>query len=137
MSRSGYNDGLDDSWSYIRWRGAVTSAFRGKRGQLFLREMLSALESLPEKKLIAEELVENKEGNVCALGAVAVKRGLDVSTVDPEDRESVAGIFEVPFSMACEIMYMNDEGTCLDETPEQRYVRMKKWIEAQLIEWED
>ena len=31
MSRSGYEDGLE-MWDLIRWRGAVASAIRGKRG---------------------------------------------------------------------------------------------------------
>lgn len=55
MSRSGYSDDLD-SWSMIRWRGAVTSATRGARGQAFFREMLAALDAMPEKKLIADDL---------------------------------------------------------------------------------
>jgi hypothetical protein len=37
MSRSGYSDDLEN-WSLIRWRGAVASAIRGRRGQAFLRE---------------------------------------------------------------------------------------------------
>ena len=38
MSRSGYSDDLDN-WDLIRWRGQVSSAIRGKRGQGFLREL--------------------------------------------------------------------------------------------------
>lgn len=58
MSRSGYSDDYDgDNWDLIRWRGAVTSAIRGKRGQAFLREALAALDAMPEKQLIAGDLV--------------------------------------------------------------------------------
>lgn len=32
MSRCGYSDDYDQ-WALIRWRGAVESAIRGKRGQ--------------------------------------------------------------------------------------------------------
>ena len=56
MSRSGYSDDCDNAWSLIRWRGAVASAIRGKRGQEFLYEMLHALAALPERKLIAFDL---------------------------------------------------------------------------------
>jgi hypothetical protein len=57
MSRSGFNlDGEYDQWACIRWQGAVKSAIRGKKGQAFLKELLSALDAMPEKKLIAEEL---------------------------------------------------------------------------------
>jgi hypothetical protein len=46
MSRSGYSDDHSE-WDLIRWRGAVASAIRGKRGQAFLRELLVALDAMP------------------------------------------------------------------------------------------
>jgi hypothetical protein len=72
MSRSGYQD-YTDQWEVIRWRGAVRSAIRGKRGQAFLREMLAALDALPDKRLIRNELEVN--GEYCALGAVGPAAG--------------------------------------------------------------
>ena len=69
MSRSGYIDDFDDQWSLICWRGAVKSAIRGKRGQSFLRELRDALDAMPIKKLISDDLV--RDGEVCAIGAVA------------------------------------------------------------------
>lgn len=124
MSRSGYSDDYEQ-WSLIRWRGAVASAIRGTRGQAFLREMIEALDAMPEKRLIQEELVH--EGEVCAMGAVALKRGLDVSNVDPEEREEVAKLFGIAEAMAAEISYENDEGDWRDETPEKRWERMRRW----------
>ena len=56
MSRSGYTDDFDDQWALIRWRGAVTSAIRGKRGQEFLREMAAAMDAMPEKSLSQKSL---------------------------------------------------------------------------------
>lgn len=56
MSRSGYTEDCD-GWDLIRWRGAVASAIRGKRGQAFLREALAALDAMPEKQLISHDLV--------------------------------------------------------------------------------
>lgn len=114
----------------IRWRGAVASAIRGKRGQAFLKEMLAAMDALPEKRLIAREL--EKEGEVCALGSVGRLRRLDMSEIDPDDREAVAGNFGVPYSLACEVMYENDEGSWSYETPEQRFVRVRKWVEQRV-----
>ena len=57
MSRSGYSEDCD-GWALVRWRGAVKSAIRGQRGQAFLRELLAALDAIPDKRLIAEELVD-------------------------------------------------------------------------------
>lgn len=126
MSRSGYVDEMDDQWQLIRWRGAVASAMRGRRGQAFLNEMLAALDALPEKKLIADEL-EAADGAVCAIGAVGKARDVDMKDVDPEDREKVAALFSIPHALACEIVYTNDE--CFSrETPEQRFVSMRAWI---------
>ena len=64
MSRSGYSDDCSGRELNL-WRGAVESAIRGKRGQAFLREMLVALDAMPEKRLIAGELV-TPTGEVCA-----------------------------------------------------------------------
>jgi len=131
MSRSGYSDDCTD-WSLICWRGAVKSAIRGKRGQEFLREMIAALDAMPEKALVVGSL-QTEEGDVCAMGAVALKRGLDVKDVDPEDREQVAETFGIARAMAAEIAYENDEDFCWPkESPQQRWVRMRKWAEENL-----
>jgi hypothetical protein len=129
MSRSGYSDDYEQ-WSLIRWRGAVASAIRGNRGQAFLREMIEALDAMPEKRLIEEELELN--GEVCAMGAVAVKRGLDVSNIDPTEREEVAKAFGIAEAMAAEIAYENDECAWGVETPEHRWARMRAWAVSNL-----
>ena len=130
MSRSGYGDDCDNDWSHIMWRGAVASAFCGRRGQAFLREMLAALDALPEKRLVKNEL--EADGQVCALGAVGKARGLDMKEIDPEDSEGVANEFDVAHAMVCEIMYQNDDGVAywVEETPERRFGRMRCWIES-------
>lgn len=108
MSRSGYTDDCDDQWALIRWRGAVNSAIKGKRGQQALREILAALDALPEKRLASESLV-TAEGECCTLGALGKARGIDLEPIDPEDRESVARAFGISEALAAEIMYENDE----------------------------
>ncbi len=83
MNRSGYCESCE-GWELIRWRGAVASAIRGKRGQALLTELLTALDAMPDKRLIAHEL-ETDDGEVCALGAVGKLRQMQLSSLDPED----------------------------------------------------
>lgn len=110
MNRSGYTDDFcDDNWALIRWRGAVASAIRGKRGQAFLRELLAALDAMPEKRLGANALREDATGDYCALGALGAARGMDIESITPDDRSDVADAFGVAEALAAEIMYENDE----------------------------
>jgi hypothetical protein len=133
MSRSGYaDDYTDDDNSVYLYRGAVESALRGRRGQAFLKEMLAAMDALPEKKLIAHDL--EKEGAVCAIGSVGKARGLDMSKLDPEDPETVAATFGIAPAMAREIVFENDDEwfSTGSETPEHRFERVRRWIESKL-----
>jgi hypothetical protein len=130
MSRHGYCDDIDDQWATIRYMGALKSAMRGKKGQAFLRELRDALDALPEKCLISEELV-NEEGDCCAMGAVALARGLDVSKVDPEEPEYVAAVFGINEKIAREIAYHNDDDYG-SVTPQQRWQRMRNWVDRHI-----
>lgn len=125
MSRSGYVDDLDN-WDLIKWRGQVASAIRGKRGQALLRDLVTALDAMPEKTLVAEAL-ETEDGDVCALGAAGKVRGLQLSELDPEDYGSVASAFDIAPQLAQEIAFQNDDGGPWKETPEQRWQRMRDW----------
>src|SRR6266496_2567109 len=129
MSRSGYTDDVDD-WDLIRCRGAVTSAIKGRRGQAFLRELLQALNALPEQKLIADEI--EARGAVCAIGSVGRARGMDMSALDPEHSEGIAVAFGIADALAREIAFMNDECCLYNETPENRFKRMRTWTESQI-----
>jgi len=126
VSRSGYDDGINQ-WDLIRWRGAVASAIRGKRGQALLRELLGELDSMPEsnRRLIGGLLEEG--GEVCALGAVGRRRGVDMGGIDEQDPEQVAAAFRVSEALVREITNENDDGP-LRETPEQRWQRMREWV---------
>ena len=131
MSRSGYTDDWYEDNSGWLYRGAVKSAFQGRRGQAFLKEMLAALDAMPVKELIAHEL--EQEGAVCAIGAVGRARGVDMSKLDPEDPDTVAGTFGIARAMACELVYENDgEHRFTPETPTERYQRMRRWIESEI-----
>ncbi len=132
MSRSGYSDDCNQ-WELIKWRGAVKSAIRGRRGQAFLKEMLMALDDLPEKRLIEGDLVA--DGEVCALGAVGLKRSIPgILDIDPYDRETIAGIFGIAPALAAEIMYENDDGAGYwsQETPENRWRRVRDWVAGKI-----
>ncbi len=130
MTRSGYSEDMDNDWALICYRGAVASSIRGKRGQAFLAEMLGALDALGEKRLITNEL--EASGEVCAIGAVGKKRGMDMSRLDPYDAETIAKTFDIAQSLAREIVYLNDEWALKVETPEDRFNRMRAWVVFQL-----
>lgn len=107
MSRSGYTDDYDEDGTGGLWRGAVASALRGKRGQAFLRELAAALDAMPEKRLIANEL--EADGEFCTIGVLGAARGIDMAKIDPEDYYQVAAAFGIAPCMAQEIVYENDE----------------------------
>lgn len=143
MSRSGYSDDLDH-WALIRWRGQVASAIRGKRGQALLKEMETALLALPEKRLCAG-WHDAPSGEVCALGAVALKRKMDKGKhrVDAMEEivnefpketaaEEVGKEFNVADQLAQEITYINDEYGPYGCTPEKRYEIVLEWIRDNL-----
>lgn len=133
MSRSGYCED-DDENTHGLWRGAVISAIRGKRGQSFLAEMAAVLDAMPVKELIAGDVVRD-DGHVCAIGAVALARKVDITTLDIEDGEAVGKVFGVASSLAREIAFNNDDDFGLEgnETPAQRWKRMRSWVDAQLL----
>jgi hypothetical protein len=158
MSRSGYCEDMDDQWAHIRWRGAVTSAIRGRRGQAFLREMLAALDAMPEKRLVAGALVFEgvpevpwdprpdediivgadqlvtgegesvRVGDVCALGCLGRARGAKMDGVDAHDPPQVSRLFGISEALAREIVFVNDEDWWRESTPENRFKRVHAWI---------
>ena len=132
--RANYSEDLDQ-WDLIRWRGAVASAIRGKRGQAFLQEILASLDAIPHRRLIAGQLiVELLDGeDVCTIGAVGYTRKLKLAHLDPEDSESIARIFGITEALTREIEYINDENGPSHETPEQRWFRMRAWVAEQVV----
>lgn len=129
MSRSGYSD---DCENLGLWRGAVQRATTGYRGQHFLRKLRDALDAMPVKRLIAGEIA-NTSGEVCALGSVD-----PAARLDPEDRKAVGQHFGIAPALAAEIVYENDEhfnywSRGVNETPEQRWIRMRAWVDEQIV----
>lgn len=119
-------------------------ALDGKRGQKFLAEMEAALLALPRPRLINGAIC--KEGDVCAIGALAVKRKRDAGDsiaaalywlekeAPDEWQESDATAdyasehLDVLDRLAYRMAWINDLREPEEETPEQRYERVLKWI---------
>ena len=123
MSRSGYIDDCENVWL---WRQAVARATNGARGQSLLRRLRDALDAMPTKRLIKNE-VQSETGDVCALGALDPK-----APFEEYEPEIIAGHFGIAYSLAAEIMYMNDEWPHARETPEERWTRMRAWVDEQI-----
>lgn len=128
MSRSGYSEDCEHLNLY---RATVERSISGKRGQAFIRELVQAMDDMPEKRLIHGDLM-SASGEVCAIGVVCKSRGLDVSAVDVHDPDEVGGLVGISRSLAAEIEYENDEGTRSQETPEERWIRVRKWVGDQI-----
>lgn len=126
MSRSGYSEEIDDFLQLGRWRGRVASAIRGKRGQKLLREMAQALDAMPEKELIAHEL--EQDGAHCALGVVGAARRVNMTNIDPDDQHEVGKAFDIATPLASEIVYINDEEGSWNESPNDRWKRVREWV---------
>lgn len=123
--RSGYQDDLEQQ-DLAMWRGRVASAIRGKRGQKLLTDLIAALDAMPDKRLIANDIV--REGDVCALGACGQYRGVpELDKFAPDEHDVLASAFNVAVCLIQEIEWINDEYSPHEETPEQRFVRVRKW----------
>lgn len=132
MSRSGYIDDADQK-DLAMWRGRVMSAMRGQRGQRLLRDLATAMDAMPVKRLISGDIV--RDGEACALGAVCQHRQLpNLEEIDPDDgdhHEDLSGMLDVAECLIREVEYENDEGAW-SETPEQRWTRMRRWVDRRL-----
>jgi hypothetical protein len=142
MSRHGLHEDLDDNWLFIKYRGQVASALRGKSGQKFLKDLVRALDALPEQKLISQSLQE-QDGAVCAMGAVGRLRGIDMSkfTIGPDDDPEdfaydqlyeLSGMFDIAHQLVSEVIWENDE-QCYNKTDHHRWLWMRKWADSRII----
>ncbi len=130
MSRSGYSDDCEHLELY---RANVRRSIEGKKGQAFLRELAAEMDAMPEKILIGGYLVD-ADGQCCTIGVVCKARGIDTLKIDHEDPHSVGDAVGISRVMAAEIAYENDDDFAWrnEETPEHRWQRMRKWVQANI-----
>jgi hypothetical protein len=138
MGRSGYTDDFDDDNTAQLYRQAVRNAIVGGRGQRLLRRLRDALYAMPDKRLIAGA-IKDESGQVCAFGALDPNAPSPASPDEWDDDLEHAGDlakhFGIARALAAEIVYMNDEWgswRMQDETPEARWVRMRRWVDEQI-----
>ena len=112
----------------------MSSATKGKRGQVFFKALLDSLDGMGVKRLITGEL--EVSGEFCALGVLGFSSGVDMAVIDPYEPQEVSEAFDIAGALAQEVMFMNDEYYYFVdfETPEQRWVRMRKWVSEQIVE---
>lgn len=133
MGRSGYSDDCEHLDLY---RQAVRRATTGYRGQHLLCKLRDALDAMPRKRLITG-VIKDEHGDVCALGALD-----PMAPANPEDEWNdelgnageLGKHFKIASALASEIVYMNDEAyDWRGETPEQRWERMRAWVDSQIV----
>lgn len=135
MSRCGYDNDCDSQealWAAIRWAGAVNSAVKGRRGQALLRCLRDTLDAMPEKVLCADSL--ESDGQFCTLGVECHARGIDVRDLHPQDHRAIASVLDAAPALVREIAFQNDEWGDFFETPEQRWARMRRWVDEKIQE---
>lgn len=110
-----------------------------KEDQIFLQELETALLALPQKRLIRFDL--ERDGEVCALGAVALKRYIDAGRPgDMKEAFKIRGSgytltdrtaekFGISFNLTAAIGISNDSK---DGTPEERYEQVLAWVREQI-----
>jgi len=154
--RLNYCDDEDFPGQFMLWQANCHRSVNGKKGQAFLRRVEAALLAMPEKRLIREAIVE-ADGDVCALGSVAVHEGKEVSPeldYDPEDFGMKLGaprlvawrLVEIN-DIQCDYDYLTAQGPLpinrggfsgagysvrVNVTPEERYERVLAWVRSQL-----
>jgi len=127
---------------YELWRANLRRTMQSERGQAFLQELLEALDALPQKRLIQGAMQQGRE--VCALGAVGLKRRINLGGLDSRNHDELAAAFGISSMLVQEIAYWNDQGmeACLFglteggrwkvNTPESRFTFVRAWVVARL-----
>jgi hypothetical protein len=125
--------------SYL-WEANQERSLKGRKGQAALRRLEAALLALPAKRLVADTL-EDGEGQVCALAALAKHEHYEGSLQLPEEKWddgegdgqieaamlALAEELKVPKLVAIAIIARNDEGYLRD--PRTRYNHILQWVQ--------
>lgn len=159
--RLNYTDDEDFPGQFGLFQGNCARSVASKAGQAALKRLEAALLALPEKRLIREEL-QDYDGNVCALGALARQEGVlpdvhaDDNDADPDEFGRTVLMF--PRLVAWKVVEQNDvmnedehgwaEGPTLppergwpyragiwtrrEITPEERYRNVLTWVQSSI-----
>jgi len=139
--RINYSDEEDFPNQAFLWEANYERSLKGRKGQSALRDIEQALLALPEKKLIADAL-QDDDGQVCAIGALAKHKGVSMPPpleIDSEfeDYKVIDQMVElgrslgVPKLVAIAVIHENDNDWNVP-TPEARYRRVLTWVQRQL-----
>jgi len=145
VSRGYYGEGDWDNPAIHLAQSWLDRAIKSKRGQAFLRELIAALDAMPDKRLVRGNFT--CADGLCTLGAVGQSRGVDLAPLqrlaariedDPDDGEAIgelndatAGAFGVARSLVAEIMWRNDDS---GDDPAVRWKQMRHWAATQIRE---
>lgn len=133
MSRINYSEEEDYPGQFDLWQANCDRSLKGKSGQEELLVLRDALLAMPDKRLIHGSLVA-EDGEVCAIGAYAKHKGLDLQKFDPEDETDAVGIEAgMPKLVAWKVVEMNDIELDSRISPENRYAKMLQWVENELM----
>ncbi len=83
MSRSDY---LEEGDYYDLYRTNVERTITSKKEQKILKELAQLMDAMPEKKLIANELI-NEKGECCTIGVFCTAKNIDVTGIDVGDED--------------------------------------------------
>ena len=134
MSRINYTEDEDFPGQFELWQANCDRSLKGRKGQRELQVLREALLALPVKHL-AHGVLETADGEMCAIGAYAKHKGLDLSHFDPDyASDEVGKAVGMPPLVAWKVVEMNDEWFGHEFTPEQRYKKMLAWVESLLTE---
>lgn len=147
MSR--FDEGYDEDFQNqaALYQANTRRALKGRKGQAFLKEMEEALVALPMKKLIEGRICE--AGQVCAMGAFALKRrrdaGADIKAAldwleaeDPGEGDATETAlfskkhFGVMECLSFEMAWVNDDDNGVKQADEDRYERVLKWVRSRI-----
>lgn len=159
--RISYSEDEDRPGQFALWQANCRRSLKGKAGQAALRDLEAALLALPDKRLIADRVID-AEGDVCAIGALAKYKGRDL-LAEPNlyedgefdgdgEMEEIGMELGMPRLVAWKVVCRNDveiDGhyerlpgparwygdypqVYVPITPEARYEKMLAWVRAQL-----
>lgn len=132
VSRISYSEDEYYPGQFDLFQANCRRSLHGKQGQEELLVLKEALLAMPDKRLIHGSLVD-EGGEVCAIGAYAKHKRLDLEKFDPEEKTDAVGVEAgMPRLVAWKVVEMNDmEFRHL--TPEARYIKTLEWIDTQLM----